>query len=300
MAVLAIGVACIDITIEIEEKLRENRKYRCTDRTISGGGPAFNAACLCTMWQEETYLLSRIGRDEYGRQLLSIADNIGLHVLGSVDERFETAYSYIVSSKTDGSRTVFNFPCKEPLERFIFPKLPIRFLLSDGHLPVLTLKALEEFPNARLVVDADVCNEQTLTICKLASWIICSEEFAKGYLHEPLAVDDLHRLDQQFETIRQLNGKELLITIGDRGVICKQQEHLEIFPAYKVEAVDTCGAGDLFHGAFVWCLDHQLSLPECLQIASMASAISVTRKGTQSSIPTLSEVQAKLSEIQAR
>ncbi len=85
MSVLAIGVACIDTTIEIDQPLMENRKYSCTGTTLSGGGPAFNAACLCALWQADTYLLSRIGTDENGRQIEAIAKQSNLKLLSRGD-----------------------------------------------------------------------------------------------------------------------------------------------------------------------------------------------------------------------
>lgn len=293
MGVLAIGVACIDTTIEIDQPLMENRKYSCTGTTLSGGGPAFNAACLCALWQADAYLLSRIGTDENGRHIEAIAKQSKLKLLGCVDERFSTAHSYIVSCNVNGSRTVLNYPCHQTLNDFTFQPLPIKVILSDGHLPALTLKAQKYYADAQLIVDADICNENTIQAAKAADFIICSEEFASDYLGEALALHDRTALNQQFETIRELNHRQLIITIGDRGAIYKIGDQPEIFPAYPVKAVDSCGAGDIFHGAFAWCVDQQASMLDALKIASLTASISVTRKGSQTSIPSYDEVMAK-------
>lgn len=69
MTILAIGVSCIDITFDINESFVENKKYICSKQHKSGGGPAFNAAYLCSLWNQEIYLISRIGHDEYGEQI---------------------------------------------------------------------------------------------------------------------------------------------------------------------------------------------------------------------------------------
>ena len=61
-------------------------------------------------------------------------------------------------------------------------------------------------------------------------------------------------------------------------------------PAYKVEAVDTTAAGDTFIGYFISGLVRGLDMEETLKLASRASSITVTRKGSSSSIPTIEEV----------
>lgn len=296
MAVLAIGVACIDTTIEINESLKENRKYTCSTCTVSGGGPAFNGAYLCALWQGEAYLVSRIGTDENGKRIREIANQTAMTIVDVDTTAFTTAHSYIVSSTSTGSRTIFNYPCNEPLTSCTFPEADIRVILSDGHLPELTIKAHHKYPEAKLIVDADIYNERTLMVCSQADSIICSEEFACDILGEALAINHVNKLNQQFEKIRALNGKELIITIGDQGLIYKQGNYPVIFPAYQVKAVDSCGAGDIFHGAYAWCVDQKISMMGTLQIASMTAAISVTRKGTQTSIPTFDEVIACLHE----
>ena len=62
-------------------------------------------------------------------------------------------------------------------------------------------------------------------------------------------------------------------------------------PAYKVEAVDTTAAGDTFIGYFISGLVRGLDMEETLKLASRASSITVTRKGSSSSIPTREEVE---------
>ena len=67
--------------------------------------------------------------------------------------------------------------------------------------------------------------------------------------------------------------------------------------AYKVKAIDTNGAGDIFHGAFAYGIEKKLELIDVLKKSSMASAISVQSMGGQISIPTLTEVEKQLSLV---
>lgn len=84
--------------------------------------------------------------------------------------------------------------------------------------------------------------------------------------------------------------KQVLVTMGSKGVLWVNDKTEQIFPARKVEAVDTTAAGDCFNGAFVTALQQGYSIEDAITFANLASSIAVTRKGAQSSIPERDEV----------
>lgn len=84
--------------------------------------------------------------------------------------------------------------------------------------------------------------------------------------------------------------KNLIVTIGEKGVIYYRGSEKIHVEGIKVKAIDTVAAGDCFNGAFVSFLEKGKDVVEALKLANRASAISVTRKGAQDSIPRLSEV----------
>ena len=84
--------------------------------------------------------------------------------------------------------------------------------------------------------------------------------------------------------------KNVLVTLGDKGVFLVNENQETLFPVRRVQAVDTTAAGDCFNGAFVTALAENRSIEEAARFANMASSIAVTRKGAQSSIPNREEV----------
>ena len=86
--------------------------------------------------------------------------------------------------------------------------------------------------------------------------------------------------------------QNVIITMGSNGsVICRKDGTVSRVPARKVVAVDTVAAGDVYNGALVTALSEGKGLEEAAAFASVASAISVTRKGAQPSAPTRKEVE---------
>lgn len=92
----------------------------------------------------------------------------------------------------------------------------------------------------------------------------------------------------------QLPVPQLLITRGSKGAVFRVGEETFAHPGFKVEAVDTTGAGDCFFGFFLAALDAGMGAQECLDLASAAAAIQVTRPGTAEAIPTRAEAEAFL------
>lgn len=95
------------------------------------------------------------------------------------------------------------------------------------------------------------------------------------------------------EAARVLSGMgvlQVIITLGSKGALAYCNGEVVIVPAFKVEAVDTTAAGDVFNGALTVALSEGRTLPEAVRFACKASAISVTRVGAQSSAPYRNEV----------
>ncbi|QIJ86095.1 ribokinase [Vibrio coralliilyticus OCN008] len=86
----------------------------------------------------------------------------------------------------------------------------------------------------------------------------------------------------------------VLITLGAKGVWLSQNGRGELIPGFRVEATDTTAAGDTFNGALVTGLLEDLPLESAIKFAHAAAAISVTRFGAQTSIPSRYEVDAFL------
>jgi ribokinase len=83
----------------------------------------------------------------------------------------------------------------------------------------------------------------------------------------------------------------VLLTMGEHGVLIAQASGMEAIPAQKVEVVDTTAAGDTFVGAFAVGILSGLSVIEASRQATYAAALTVTKFGAQTSIPTKAEVE---------
>jgi ribokinase len=98
------------------------------------------------------------------------------------------------------------------------------------------------------------------------------------------------------QDLMKLGCKTAIITLGARGSYVASQDLRGFVPAFRVKAVDTTAAGDVYCGSLAVAMVEGKSLPDAVRFAGAASAISVTRLGAQPSAPSRKEIDAFLSE----
>lgn len=95
---------------------------------------------------------------------------------------------------------------------------------------------------------------------------------------------------------RKYPHMSILLTLGSRGAVCLYAGKQYAIGICSVNAVDTTAAGDTFSGYFMYGVLHGLAIPDCLRLATAASALCVGRAGAADSVPLKAEVDAALSE----
>ncbi len=115
-----------------------------------------------------------------------------------------------------------------------------------------------------------------------------------------IAVIDEESAQQAAAVMHEKGIETVMITLGAKGVWVSQQHEAkgQIIPGFRVEATDTTAAGDTFNGALVTGLLEAMPLESAIKFAHAAAAISVTRFGAQTSIPSRAEVDTFLADQQ--
>ena len=295
--VLCIGHAAYDLSVFIESYPPENSKSETEDLLESCGGPASNAAYLLSKWNRACAFAGLVGDDRYGFQIAESLRSVGTD-LSLLERRpgHATPVSMILVNVTNGSRTIVNrsrSKAKFNVRKADWPQTAPRVLLFDGHAREASLAALDAFPKAISILDAGSWREGTATLAGKVNYLVSSESFA---LHAT-NLGDLSTQERQRQctsVLRKTYDTNIVITMGERGLIAEDQDGFRTVPAFPVTAIDTTAAGDIFHGAFAHGLCEAMSFPQILRFASMAAAISVQQRGGRSSIPTLQQVHNAL------
>ena len=109
-----------------------------------------------------------------------------------------------------------------------------------------------------------------------------------------IPVRDMRDAQRAYEKMIALGYGGPIISMSSQGAFTMVDQKPFILAPKRVNAVDSTAAGDVFLGAFAAALSKGKAIADCLQFANAAAALSTTRKGAQSSIPSLTEVEAAL------
>ncbi len=296
---LSIGLASYDISLFVDEFPRENSKHEIYEMIEQGGGPAANAAYLLSLWGVRCAFAGLVGSDLHGQRILDEFDRAGTDLgLTEIRTLHTTAVSVILVNSKNGSRTIVNRKAAAgtlQLSTAGLQEISPRMLLFDGHELEASLSALDAFPNAISMLDAGSLRPGTEALAGKVSFLVAAERFALQVSGLP----DLASEAAQSECLYSLRkkacaGAVIVVTLGSRGLIYEKAGALRHASACAVRAIDTTGAGDIFHGAFAYCVLHGLSLEATLKFATVAAGLSVQKRGGRQSIPPLPAVQQEV------
>ena len=292
MKALCVGHSTYDTTLPVDFYPEENLKYRIKRQIVCGGGPASNGAYLLAKWGFDTTIVSVVGDDFYGDKVIDDFEKIGANTEYLLKyPGYHTSSSYIIANMSNGSRTILTSriaPVRKIDKEITVTDADV--ILIDGEHPESAMDALQKNPNAISVLDAGRLTDDTRALGKMVTYLICSHDFAEEFSGMKTDVRDFNTLVAIYEKLREYFQTNVIITLEANGSFTMINGVYRIIPSVSVKAVDSTGAGDIFHGAFTYFIGMGYPLEEAIRCSSITSAISVTRIGSRFSIPNLSEV----------
>ena len=290
MKYLTIGHASYDITFRVDKYPTENTKQRVGKHIDCGGGPASNAGYLLALWGCDVSFQGIAGNDYYGKTLKAEFNSVGVDTtyLELIDN-FDTDLSIILANSTNASRTIITSKdnivpkCSMPNDN----KYDV--ILVDGEEEEMSKKILLNNKDAIKVIDAGTCKPSTVSLCPYVDYLVCSKNFALDYtkLEYDGSIDSLIKIHNKL--VNDFHNT-VVITLEDKGCFTKIDDEYKLIPSIKVKAVDTTGAGDIFHGAFTYFISHNYSLLDTCRLSNLTGALSTLKVGGRYSVPKLEAV----------
>lgn len=291
MKVVCVGHSTFDTTIPMNEYPTENLKYRIDRHIECGGGPASNGAYLLAKWGLDTTIASVIGDDYYGERIVEDFKGIGADIK-YLEKRKDhsTTSSYIIANMNNGSRTILSSK-KDPIRK-LKQNVDVKadLILVDGEHPETAIEVLENNPDAISVLDAGRLNDDTRKLGKMVTYLVCSNDFAQEFAGIKMNYNDIDSIKACYIKLKEYFKTNVIITLESHGSFTEIDGEYKKIPSIRVIAVDSTGAGDIFHGAFTYFIGMKYPLYQAIRYASITGAISVTRIGSRFSIPELEEV----------
>lgn len=290
--VLAAGVNVVDVFVRVPEQFSHGEKHEVSEVMVQGGGPAATAACVlaCLGWR--TGFITRIGDNP-----LSVIARDDFRRHGVLTEFFipdaaaSPAVAIVQADPRSGDRTIFytrkDYHILEPADVPVEAVRRSKLVLVDGYEPEAALVMLGAASKAgcRSVLDMETGDRETASkLLKLCTDCILPLGAACALTGEQTPATALHQL-------ANWTSAQLIVTDGTRGSWALTPKGIIHQPAIAVDAVDTTGCGDVFHGAYAAALLDGLALHFCIEFAAWVAAQVALKLGGRTNLPTRDSIR---------
>lgn len=273
--------------------LTVSTKIRLRAQSTRCGGQTATTLAACSALGLKSKYVGVVGRDEDGRRVREALAHRGVDVTHLLERDAITQAATILVRPDTGSRIVLSE--RDPrlsLRPYDVPTEALhgaRIVHVDDVDMTVAVETAAAARAAGLPVTSDIdrVSGRTEELLSLVTHPVFSEE-------APQLLTGIADPEGALRELRRRHTGVLCVTLGERGAMALEGDRLHYQPAFSVAARDTTGAGDVFRGGFIYGLLRGWSLPDVLEFAAAAAAVSCTRIGALDGVPTLEDVEQLL------
>ncbi|WP_309266788.1 ribokinase [Aeromonas salmonicida] len=265
------------------------------------GGKGANQAVAAARLGAPVSFIARIGDDAIGQQMRQGFEQDGIDVSAvELDETLPTGIAIIYVSDEGENSIGISAEANGALSPAMVKRHEA--MIADAHTLLLQLEVplesvfeaakLARSHGTRVVLNPAPARPLPAELLVLVDLITPNQTEAE--LLTGVKVSDEASAAQAAARFHQMGISDVMITLGSQGVYCSNARQQQLIPGFRVEAVDTTAAGDTFNGALLAAELAGADFNAAVRFAHGAAALSVTKFGAQSSIPSKVEVDAFL------
>ena len=265
---LFVGLTTLDFIYLSDRLLQENQKLVARDYLTVAGGPATNAAVAFSYFDNQSKLLTVLGQHPLTQMIKNDLNNYSVEIVDLIPQKTDTPpISSIVVTAATGKRAVISINAlKSQADKTISEDVltDVDVVLIDGHqievsLAIAKVARLKHIP---VVIDGGSWKPGLEKVLPFVDYAICSANF-----YPP----QCHNCQDVFDFLQGLGISRMAITRGERSIQCLENGQSFTISVPTIKALDTLGAGDIFHGAFCHYIlqsDFATALHNAVKIAS--------------------------------
>jgi sulfofructose kinase len=289
---VALGLNAVDHLIVVPQYPEFNTKTGFISHRLSAGGQAASAMVALARLGLKSRYIGSVGDDDLGQfQIRSInsegVDSSGITIVPGA----ETQTAFILVDQSNGERTiVWGHDDKLTMDPGrIDPEMitSARVLHLDGHDVPAAIAAAQIAHDAHIpvVIDIDNIYPGVERLLPLIDFLISSATFPERMTGERDLRTALKLLAKTY------GSRFVAATLGRGGVLAYHRGEFIDSPAFPVNCQDTTGAGDAFHGGFIYGLLANFPVEETLRFANAVAGLKCCQLGARTGLPTLAEVK---------
>lgn len=296
--ILVIGSANIDMVVKSERFPEAGETILGGNFQMYKGGKGANQAVSAAKLGGDVSFICKLGNDEFGTICIDQYKKVNINVDNIlIDKEISTGVA-MISVNFDGENKIVVAPganhsitkkeilnLKETITNFDFIVLQLEIPIE---IVGLILKIAKR-NKIQVILNPAPALKLPSTFFEGLFLITPNQNEAEKLCGIP--VDGNDSLVRAAGKLQNSGVKNVVITLGERGVYAKTNQFSGILPAPKVKVQDTTAAGDVFNGALTVALANSIPWKEAITFANRAAALAVAKNGAQNSSPTLSELE---------
>ena len=295
--VVGMGLNSIDHLCLVPHFPASNSKMKIERFSKQGGGQVATAMVALNRWGVKTKYIGKVGDDDLGQLSLDLIRREGIDVSSvTVEPNASNQFALIIVEASSGDRTIL----WHRDDRLMFRPGELRkeevcagkMIQLDGHDIRAAIQCAQWAREAGIptVLDADKVEPLTPELIRNLDFVVTSSRF-------PGLFTGISDREKAFVELQKHTSAFLCTTLGPEGAMALVEGEILHVKGFKINAVDTTGAGDVFHAGFVYGLLQQWEVSEILRFANAAAALKCRDLGGRSGIPPLGEAQKLLAQF---
>ena len=289
--IVVVGSCNIDITVECDRWAKPGETIFGNRLTVNPGGKGANQAVAAARLGAEVKMVGCIGDDVYGQLVLkALKENNVDSTYVKVLPGENSGTAHITVAENDNSIIVI-----KAANDLVSPALIDEAWEAIKEADIVLLQ--HEIPAATNAYVIEKCYEAGVPVMLNPAPVapVLPELLAKVTYLTPNEYEAAILFAGQGKAdILGRNQGKVIMTLGSKGVAYAEKGQVYNVPGFKVQPVDTTGAGDTFNGAFAVARANGKSMYESISFANAAAALSVQKLGAQGGMPYLNEVEEML------
>ena len=292
--VVGMGLNSVDFLTVVPQFPEFNSKMRIRQFSKQGGGQVVTALVALSRWGVKTKYIGKVGGDDLGSFSLDSIRQEGVDVSSvRIEPEATNQFAVILVDGISGERTIL----WDRDERLMYREGELRkeeicsgkILHLDGHDIRAAIQcarwAKEE--GIPTVIDIDKVEPLTGELIQEIDFVITSSRF-------PTLMTGIQDREKALIELQKHTNGFLCSTLGAEGAMALVNGEIFYVEGFNIKAVDTTGAGDVFHAGFIYGLLQNWEIEDILRFANVAAALKCLDLGGRKGIPSLDEVETFL------
>lgn len=271
---------------------------------MGAGGKGFNQGVAAHKSGGDVTMITKLGKDTFAEIALGTMRELGMDTSRVIQtEEYATGVALIEVDENSGQNAIMVIPsaCDRISDAEVAALKEViegaDILLTQLETNMSSIKGVIDMAHAAgKTIILNTAPVQPVEDALLSKVTIVTPNEVEASILTGVKVVDEQSAAQAADWFFQRGVKKVVITMGGMGAYVADGTRAELTPAFRVNAIDTTGAGDAYNGGFVTALSEGNDIFAAARFAAATAALSVQKMGTTPSMPTREEIEDFLKE----